>query len=108
MSLEEELTEDLTAELEITDKKFNPALLKIKLANALKDVKEARRYPNEYSQDDIEMDMRNYYSNIRSITINDYNKIGIDTEEQHTENGTSSHYVDRNKLFSGILPLSDI
>lgn len=104
--MEDELIVDLTTELEISDKKFNPILLASKVKNAIRDVKKARRYPKTYSEKQIEDDIRDYYSNCRAIALNDYNKIGMDFETQRSENGTSIHFDERNKLFAGIIPIS--
>jgi hypothetical protein len=36
----------------------------------------------------------------------DFNKIGAEFEESHNENSISRIWVERNKLFNGILPLA--
>lgn len=106
--MEEELINDLTAELEITDKNFNPTLLSVKVKTAIRDVKKARRYPESYSSDMVETDLSNFYSQCRAIALNDYNKVGMDFETQRSENGTSIHFTDRDKLFAGIVPLAKV
>lgn len=108
ISLEEEIIEDLTAELKITDKKFNPAILPSKVRNALKEVKKARKYPHYYTEEQINADMYEYYSNIRSLALYDYNTIGMEFQTASSENSTSRTMADRNKCFAGIIPLSGI
>lgn len=106
LTLEQELIEDLTTELSLVDPKFSSDLLTIKVKNAIRDVKTARKYPASYSETQIEEDLKSFYSNCRAIALNDYNKVGIDFEESHNESGVSTKFTDRNKLFFGILPIS--
>ena len=109
ISLEEELMADLTAELEIADKeKFDSSLLLSKVRNALREVKRARKYPSYYTKEQIEADMYEYYSNIRSLSLYDYNTIGMEYQSAGSENSTSRTMIDRNKLFAGIIPFSKI
>lgn len=108
MSMEEELASDLTTELEISDKNFNAILLTSKIKNALRDVIKARRYPTNYTKEQIEKDLQNYYSNCREIALYDYNKVGIDFENSHSENSVSANFSDRNNLFAGIIPFSKV
>ena len=108
ISLEEEIIADLTAELQITDKNFNPALLLSKVRNALREVKKARKYPDYYTEEQITADMYEYYSNIRSLALYDYAQIGAYGEESHSENSTSRSWMDRSKCFAGVVPLSRI
>lgn len=107
-ALEQALVEDLTAELQITDEKFNLSLLLSKIRNALREVKRARKYPESYSDNKIERDMQNYYSNIRNIALYDYNTIGMEFQDSSSENSTSRTMMDRDKLFAGIIPLSRV
>lgn len=101
-----ELSEDLTAELSILDKAFDANLLLSKIKSAMREVKNARNYPDYYTEEQIEEDMNRYYSNIRSLALYDYNKIGAEFENSHSENGESRSYMERNKLFAGIIPLA--
>lgn len=105
IGLEEEIFADLSAELS-TDQIFNETLLLSKVKNALREVKRARKYPSYYTKKQIQSDMYDYFSNIRNIALYDYNQIGAEYEESHSENSVSRSFVDRNKLFAGIIPLS--
>ena len=55
--------------------------------------------------DQIEEDIENYYSNIRDIALYDYNIIGAEGESYHYEGGTNRTYIDRRRLYNGIIPL---
>lgn len=103
----EEIIEDLTAELSITEgDKFNPSLLESKVKSAYRAVMAARKYPASYSEAMIERDMNNYYSQVREISMYDYNSIGAEGQTQYSQDGVSVHYVDRDKLFYGVLPIA--
>lgn len=104
--MENELIEDLTAELQITDELFNASLLEIKVKNAIKEVKRARNYPSHYTEQMIDDDMERFYSQIRNIALYDYEQIGAENETSHSENNISRSFIDRDKLFAGILPLA--
>ena len=106
LTLEYELLEDLSEELSATDPKFKPELIKPKIKNAIREVKRARNYPKHYTESAIVEDLENYYSNIRNIALFDYNMIGAEGQSSSSENGTSRNFIDRDKLFGGIIPLS--
>ena len=103
----EEIIEDLTTELQIADaEKFNLALLASKVKNAYRSVQSARKYPAIYTEAMIERDMQNYYSQVREIALYDYNQLGAEGQTQYSQDGVSVHYVDRDKLFYGVLPIA--
>lgn len=106
LTLENDLLEDLIAELSETDPNFKQSLIIPKIKEAIREVRRARNYPKYYSESAIVEDLENYYSNIRKIALFDYNKIGGEFEESHSENSVSRSWEDRNKLFAGIIPLS--
>lgn len=103
----EEIIEDLTTELSAEEgDKFNPALLASKVRTAYRAVKTARRYPGSYTEAMIERDMDNYYAQIREIAMYDYNQTGAEGQTQYSQDGVSIHYVDRDSLFYGVLPIA--
>lgn len=106
IGLDEEVFADLSEELKISDPNFNQNLLLSKVRNAIREVKKARKYPAYYTEEQINRDMYEYYSNIRNIALYDYNLIGAEGEQSHSENGVGRSYIDRNKLFAGIIPIS--
>ena len=106
VGLQEELIADLTIELKDEDS-FDASVLTQKIVNAIREVKNIRRYPSYYSDDQIQRDLYKHYSVIRIIALFDYNWRGADGEKSHSENGVSRSYVDRKTLFNGVLPLSN-
>lgn len=106
LSLEDELMADLAAELSVSDATYNESLMFPKVKNAIREVKRARKYPSYYTDEQINEDMYDFYPNIRSIALYDYNLIGGEGQTSSSENGVSRSYVDRSSLFSGIIPLA--
>lgn len=105
--MEEGIFEELKTELMETEgDKFNENLLKSKIHGAYREVKAARKYPGSYTEAMIERDMENYYSQVRSISQFDYNQVGSEGQTQYSQDGVSIHYVDRDRLFYGVLPIS--
>ena len=98
--------QDLTAELESTDENFNADLLLIKVKGATKEVKQARHYPSNYTDEMVVSDMNSYYMNIRDIALYDYNIVGAEFQKSSSENSVQRTWVDRNSLFNGIVPIS--
>ena len=103
--LKEAVIADLTVELR-DDADFSETLLVSKVAQALREVVSARRYPSGYPEDMIASDIERYYSNVYKIALYDYNQVGIDFESGHSENGINRQFSDRKKLFYGIIPIA--
>lgn len=108
LTLFDELFKDLDEELSLTDAGYNADILKLKIRNAIREVKTSRKYPESYSDERIDKDLYRFYGNIRDISLYDYNAVGRDFEQSHSEAGVSVSLTDRNKLFSGIYPLSSL
>lgn len=105
----DEMRNAIIAELiiELKDESvFSQGKLEIKVDNAIREVKRARKYPSSYSDEMIDADMEQFYSNIKNIALYDYNMIGVEGQSASTENGESRTYIDRNKLFYGIIPFA--
>ena len=101
--LEQEIVEELTAELEIADKNFNPALLAPKVRNAIREVKMKRNYAaTSYSEQKIADDLYNYYSVIKDLALYDYSHIGGYFESSHSENSTSRTWISRDEILKGV------
>lgn len=105
VSLQDELIADLTVELS-GESTFDLSKLTQKVINSIREVKRARKYPAYYTDEQINKDLYEYYSNIRNIALYDYNQIGAEFQISSSENGISRAYADRNKLFSGALPIA--
>lgn len=110
MTIEEmkaEITTDLTTEILLTDGDlFNLPLLTSKINNAVMEVRAARKYPTTYSAEKIESDLVKFYSTIRNIALYDYNQSGAEGQKSFSETGMNITYVDRERLFWGVEPIT--
>lgn len=101
--LQNELVADLKTELK-NDPNFDEDILKVKVKNAIRDVRQRRNYgATAYKEDAIAEDLESYYSVIRNVALYDYNQIGAEGQVSHDENSVSRVWVDRNKLFNGVV-----
>lgn len=101
--------------LEVSDEPtYNEEKLREKVNNAFREVKRERLrgiggvYPSHYTEAMQTADMEQFYSNIRTIALYDYNQIGIEGQTSSTESAITRTYVNRNSLFVGVLPLSPV
>ena len=101
----ESIIDELTIELQ-TEADFNADILALKVRNAYREVKQSRNYPKSYTEETISADMESYYSNVKELALYDYNKVGAEGQTQYSADGESIHYVDRNKMFVGVLPIA--
>lgn len=112
MTIEEmkaEITTDLTTEILLTDGDlFNLPLLTSKINNAVMEVRTARKYPKSYTEEMVESDLVTFYATIRNIALYDYNQSGAEGQTAYSGDGNNIHYVDREKYFYGVLPISGV
>ena len=99
-----EITGELQAELS-ADGGYNATLLSAKVRDAYREVKMHRHYPSAYTDAMIESDMANFYMNVKDLARYDYNQVGGEFQESHSENAVSRKWMERNKLFAGVLPI---
>lgn len=86
---------------------FNEKKIVVIVKKVVEEVIKARRYREEkYSDEQIEADLYNYRSQIYNLSEYDFSHFGAPGELSRSEDSTSRTWIDRNKLFAGILPLS--
>lgn len=96
-----EILEDLTTELGLV-KETDKAVLTSKVKNAYREVKRTRNYQSFHTQEFVDNDMENFYSNIRELALYDFNQVGVEGQVSHNSNGTSRTWKDRKECLSGI------
>ena len=87
-----EILEDLTIELK-NDSNLDSDILSVKVKGAIRDVME---------------DMKNYYSNIKRLSLYDYNQVGAEGQISHSENGINRSWAEREKCLDGIVPFAKV
>lgn len=104
-----DIVEKLLAEFTKTftsDNTFDSLAMEDKIKGAFEEVKEARKYPGYYTESQIEKDLGKYYSTIKNVALYDYNQIGAEFQESHSENSVSRSWIEREKLFSSVVPIA--
>lgn len=100
------IVSDLSVEL-ASDPGFNLSVLEAKATSAVNEVKRERRYTySGLTDEEIESDIEQFYSNIRNLTLYDYNEIGAEFQSYTGEGAIFRTYADRNKLLHGVIPLA--
>ena len=100
-SLVNEILEDLTTELGLTEDS-DLAVLTSKIRNAYREVKRTRNYQSGHTQEFIDRDMEGFYSNIRELALYDFNQVGAEGQTSHSENGTSRVWKERRECLNGV------
>lgn len=100
-ALYDEIIEDLSEEIAI-DNKMDYSKLSMKVKNAIREVRRARNYPKHFTEEEIQSDLKEYYSNIRELALYDYNQIGAEGQVSHNENGTSRSWKSRMECMNGV------
>lgn len=88
------------------DDTFDSSAMKDKIESALNEVRETRRYPSYYTEEQIVKNLNEYRSTIKNVALYDYNQIGAEFQESHSENSVSRSWKEREKLFSSVVPIA--
>lgn len=76
---------------------------------AKSEVRDYRRYPSDWSDEQIEADINNNYSHsVVDLVLYDYYTKGADYETSHNENGVSRSFINRDKILGKIIPFCNI
>lgn len=106
--LRKKIADDLQTELGDMPT-FSREVLDIKVEDAVRDVMDKRGYASAgYSLDMIEDDIERYIPQIKALAQYDYLIIGASGESYHYEGGTNRTWIDRRRLYNGIIPLASI
>lgn len=88
---------------------FNADKVRVIVANVVEEVIQARNYRNVgYTDEQIANDLKRYKSQIKNIAEYDFSHFGAPYEIGHSENSVSRTWIERNKLFSGVVSLAKI
>ena len=98
----------LTSSTVMFDRKEDNPLLEQLINQATEDIKNKRRYPKDYTKEEIKEDLKKYESVLVNVVVYDRMKLGGDFQQSDSENGKSRTWVDRNTLFKEIYPIARI
>lgn len=101
-------SDGLASSTVLFDRKEDNPLLEQLINQATEDIKNKRRYPSNYTKEEIEEDLKRYESVLINVVVYDRMKLGGDFQQSDSENGKSRTWVDRNTLFKEIYPIARI
>lgn len=102
-----EETEDGQSAIAFDDDEENPLIEQL-IRQATAEVIGKRNYPEAYTADQIETDLKNYETNIVNLVVYDHSQAGEEFMASFSENGVSRNWKSRDDLFSGIFPFAKI
>lgn len=108
-AFETELNTDLAAELTGSGSDVLTDVLAVKVKAVVRELLNIRNYENSGMTDtEIEQDINRYYTQCMNVARYDYNQLGAEGEETHNENGISRKYIERGRLWSGVVPFAKV
>lgn len=108
-AFEIELKTDLAAEISASGLTPLTDVLGLKVKAVVRELLTIREYENSgMTDEEIETDIERYYPQCMNVARYDYNQLGAEGEDTHTENGISRKYVDRQRLWAGAVPFARV
>ena len=88
---------------------YNADVVASKVSAVVRELIQRRRYRRAGMSDDaILEDLEDYYTQALNVARFDFNTIGAEGEERHTENGIDRTFSERGKLWSGVVPIGKV
>lgn len=81
----------------------NPLIEQL-IEQGTQDVISKRIYPESYTQEQIDNDLKKLNSVIVNLAVYDYSQAGESYMKSYSENGISRNWKDRDDLFIGVYP----
>lgn len=106
----EQVTDDdgVTSNVVVFDHdELNPLLEQL-VTQATQNVKDARKYPSDYTDDMISEDIASYENVIVNLVVYDFSQTGESYMATYSENGISRSWVSREKLLANVTPIARI
>ena len=101
-ALIQDIVEDFIDDGVIKDEESQKSQIRIKVKNAISEIKLRRSYPSSFTDDDISSDLESLRSNIYALALYDYNQIGAEGQTSHSSNGTSRTWKSRDECLNGV------
>lgn len=84
------------------------AILLIKVKNAYREIKQYRNYPKDYTEEQIDADMADHYTEIYNLALYDYNIRGAEFQTTINENGEYRSFEHRSTILAEVIPFASI
>ena len=107
-AFENSIIEALTLEVS-GEPTYNADVIASKVSAVVKELVQRRRYKKSGMSDYmIEEDLDNYFTQALNVARYDFNTIGAEGEDRHTENGVDRTFTERGKLWAGVVPIGRV
>ncbi len=107
-AFENSIIEALTLEVS-GEPTYNADVVASKVSAVVKELVQRRRYKKSGMSDYmIEEDLDNYFTQALNVARYDFNTIGAEGEDRHTENGVDRTFTERGKLWAGVVPIGRV
>lgn len=107
-SFENSIVASLALEMS-SDPTYNAEVVENKVSAVVKELIQRRRYNKSGMTDDaIAEDIENYFPQALNVARYDYNTIGAEGQDRHTENGVDRTFTERGKMWAGVVPISRV
>lgn len=105
---EQNIVQSIALEMK-NDPSFNPDIVASKVASVVRELIQRRRYNKSgMGEEAILDDLENYYPQVLNVARYDFNTIGVEGQERHTENGIDRTFMERGKLWAGVVPIGRV
>ena len=88
----------------VFDNKEDDLLIEQLIKQATEDVKNRRNYPDNYTEEMITEDLKQFEGVIVNLVVYDHSQAGEEFMASFGENGVSRTWKDRDSLFVGVFP----
>ena len=92
----------------VFDQKEDNPLLEQLIKQVTNEVMNRRMYPSNYTQEQIDEDLKKFESAIVNAVVYDRSQAGESFMQSYSENGVSRTWKDRDKLFGEVYPFVKI
>ena len=100
--------DDTTSDVVVFDKKEENPLIEQLIEQATEEIRTLRNYPDSYTDERIDEDLKKYQSIIVNLAVYDYSQAGESFMESYGENGISRKWKERDSLFVGVFPFANV
>lgn len=108
-AFETELNNDLKAEISGSGVEVLEDVLAVKVKAVVRELLSIRNYENSgMTDEEIEADIERFYTQCMNVARYDYNQLGAEGEDSHSENGISRKYIKRGEQWAGVVPFAKV
>ena len=100
--------DDSTSDVVVFDKKEENPLIEQLIEQATEEIRTLRNYPDSYTDERIDEDLKKYQSVIVNLAVYDYSQAGESYMSSYSENGISRNWEDRKELLAGVFPFAKV